>query len=194
MESLDDVAKAIKARREALGISQKKLAMLLHLSQSTIARLERDIDRLNPSYGIVFKVITTLDSLSAIDTKGRLMHKTAAEIMHSKIICASPEDTVAKAIRMVREYDFPQLPVLDKGRNIVGAVSQKRLMGIATQNPEDINRTKVGDIMDIEVPRVGKDTDVARIRKLLEDWNAVLVVEKGKAIGIITIYDVLKEL
>ena len=194
MESLDEIANRIKEKREALGISQKKLATLLHLSQSTIARLERDRDRMNPSYGTVFKVITTLDNLSAIDTKGRLLIKTAAEIMHSRIVCASPDETVAKAIGLVKEYDFPQLPVLDRSRNIMGAVSQKRLMSIATQNPEEIDRIKVGDIIDMEIPRVGKETDVARIRKILEDWSAVLVVEKGKAIGIITIYDVLKEL
>ncbi len=191
MEDLNDISLLIKSKRKVLEISQKRLARYVKLSQSTIARLESDIKRLNPSYDTVYRVLGTLDNLSAIETKGRIFSKTAAEIMQRKIIYARPEDPVAKALRMLKNYDFPQLPVIDKNMNIIGAVSQKELMKIATETPEKLNKIQVGRIVDEELPRVGKDTELGKIKKVLEEWDAILVVERGKAIGIITIYDVL---
>jgi predicted transcriptional regulator len=194
MEDLDDISLLIKGKRKVLGISQKRLARYVRMSQSTVARLESDIKRLNPSYETIYKVISTLDNLSSIDTKGRMFSKTAGEIMQKRIIYARPGDPVTYAIKLIQDYDFPQLPVIDRDMNIFGAVSRKKLMAIATDSPQNISRMKVAGIVDEELPRVGKDTELGKIKKILEDWDAVLVVERSKAIGIITIYDVLKQI
>ncbi len=191
MEDLKDIALLIKGKRKMLGISQKRLARYVKMSQSTVARLESDIERLNPSYETVHKIVNTLDNLSSIDTKGRMFSKTAEQIMQRKIVYAKPDDSVASAIRTIRDYDFPQLPVIDRNMNIIGAVSQKRLMEIATAVPDKIKSMRVAQIIDEELPRVGKETELGKIKKVLEEWDAVIVVEKGKAIGIISIYDIL---
>ncbi len=192
MESLEEVSRLVREGRAKLGLSQKKLSKYVHMSQSTIARLESDIESLNPSYSTVLKVISTLDSLSAIGARKGILNRTAAEIMHKRIVYAKPGDTVAQTIRVIREYDFPQLPVLNGDMTVIGAVSQKRLMSIATKRPEMLDKIRVSQIVDEEIPMVGKDTDTGRIKRILENWEAVLIVERGKAIGIITIYDILK--
>ncbi len=194
MEDLEDMSLLIKGKRKVLGISQKKLARYVKMSQSTMARLESDIRRLNPSYDTVYRVVSTLDNLSAIDTKGRMFNKTANEIMQKRIIYARPDDPVARAIKLIQDYDFPLLPVIDGQMNVYGAVSRKKLMRIATDTPQHMRKMNVAQIIDEELPRVGKDTELGKLRKILEEWDAVLVVERNKAIGIITIYDVLKQI
>ncbi len=194
MEDLDDIALLVKGKRSALGMSQRRLARYARMSQSAIARMEGDIRRLNPSYEAVYRVVRTLDDLSSIETKGRVFSKTAAEIMQRRIVSARPDETAAQAIKLIRNYDFPQLPVIDRGMRVIGAVSQKRLMDIATSGQDMMRGLRVGQIIDGELPRVGRSAELGKIKKVLEEWDAVLVVEKDRAVGIITIYDVLRQM
>ena len=81
MEDLGGISLLIKGKRNALGISQKRLARYVKMSQSTMARLETDIKKLNPSYETIYRVVSTLDNLFSIDTKGRIFSKTAREVV-----------------------------------------------------------------------------------------------------------------
>ncbi len=194
MDSLKEVSAAVREKRKRLRISQKRLARFIKMSQSTIARVENDIERLNPSYDTIFRISTMLNDLEKIDIKNDMLRKTAGSIMQKKIIYAKATNTVAEAIRIIKNYDFPRLPVLNKDMNVMGAISQKRVMGIATNEPENLDKIHVSDIIDSGLPQVGPEAEFSKIRKILEEWDAVLVVERGKAVGIITIYDVLKRI
>jgi predicted transcriptional regulator len=46
--------------------------------------------------------------------------------------------------------------------------------------------------MKAPLPQIDKETEIIKIKPILENWDALLVVEGGKAIGIVTIYDILK--
>lgn len=194
MDTLHEVSSSIRTKREVLNLSQKRLARLVRMSQSTIARIENDIERLNPSYETIFKVVNVLDRLGKMEEKSGLQVKTAQSIMQKRIVFARPGDTVAETIKAIKNYDFPRLPVLNKEMNVMGAVSQKRVMDIATKDPESLDKIRVSDIIDTELPQVGVDTEFSKIKRILEDWDAVMVVEKGRAVGIITIYDILKQI
>jgi predicted transcriptional regulator len=192
LESLDSVSNKIKNMRRTLGISQKELADLVGLSQSTIARIETDIMSLNPSYSTVFEVIETLNNANKANPKTGLLNKKAYEIMHKKIVYASPNDTISKAIGIIREYDITQLPILNSEKNVIGTVYQKDLLDIVTSNPRGIGKMKVEEALKPALPQVDKNTDLTKLKPVLENWNAVIVTEKNKAIGIITIYDILQ--
>jgi predicted transcriptional regulator len=194
MDTLHEISSSIRTKREVLNLSQKRLARLVRMSQSTIARIENDIERLNPSYETIFKVVNVLDRLGKMEEKSGLQVKTAQSIMQKRIVFARPGDTVAETIKAIKNYDFPRLPVLNKEMNVMGAVSQKRVMDIATKDPESLDKIRVSDIIDTELPQVGVDTEFSKIKRILEDWDAVMVVEKGRAVGIITIYDILKQI
>ncbi len=194
MDTLHEVSSSIRTKREVLNLSQKRLARLVRMSQSTIARIENDVERLNPSYETIFKVVNVLDRLGKMEEKSGLQVKTAQSIMQKRIVFARPGDTVAETIKAIKNYDFPRLPVLNKEMNVMGAVSQKRVMDIATKDPESLDKIRVSDIIDTELPQVGVDTEFSKIKRILEDWDAVMVVEKGRAVGIITIYDILKQI
>jgi predicted transcriptional regulator len=192
IESLDAIAVEIKNKRKAAGISQKKLARFVKMSQSTVARLETDIRNLNPSYETVYKVIAMLDNVNNIDKKAGLLNKHAAEIMHKKIIYVYPETSIADAIKIIKSHDFTQLPVISKEGQSLGAVYQKTLVEVATQNPETIDRLKVSQILAEGLPQVDVNTNLSKIKRLLDHWDAVLVIRKSRVVGIITMSDVLK--
>lgn len=192
LDSLESVSLRIKNTRKAIGVSQKRLAIMLGMSQSTIARLESDIKRLNPSYRTVYNVIEALQSASAENGQSKILGKPSKAIMHSNIIYVRPDDTIEKAVRIMKENDFTQLPVLNSRRGVVGTVNEKRLLKMATESPEMIPRRRVREILDPSLPQVDEETQVAKIRPILENFGAVLVMQGSRAVGIITIYDILK--
>lgn len=188
--SLEQVSAEIRAARKAAGMSQKRLARACGLSQSTIARMETGISELNPSYRSVFYVIEALGSGPA--GRHRMMGRSAQEIMHRRIIYVKPDTSVLDAVEVFKDYDFPQLPVLDSSRHVVGTVYQKDLLNAATQNPELVRRRRVASIMRASLPQVDRGSEIAGLKPALEVSGAVVVVDGGRAVGIITIYDMLK--
>lgn len=191
-ESLGSISLKIRNARKTLGISQKRLARLAGLSQSTIARLESDIERLNPSYKAVFEVMDALDRLGNENERDEPLNKKSEDIMHRDIVSVEPTDTLEKAIKIIKNYDFPQIPVLNSKRNVVGTVSQRRILSLATERPEGVSKILIKEIIEASLPQVDKKTPIAKLKSVLENFNAVVVVEDSRAIGIITIYDILK--
>ncbi|MDE1861239.1 MAG: CBS domain-containing protein [Candidatus Micrarchaeota archaeon] len=192
LDSLDSISSKIKNMRRALGISQKRLAIMAGKSQSTVARIESDIESLNPSYQTIFEIIDSLNNANKANVRPGLLNKKASEIMHKRIVYAAPNDTIAKAIAIVRENDLTQLPILDRRKTVIGTIYQKDLLDVATKNPGAIGHMKVTDVLMPALPQVDKDTDLTKLKPVLENWNAVIVTEKNRAIGIITIYDILQ--
>lgn len=192
LENLESASKTIRNARRTLGISQKELAGMCKLSQSMIARLETDIVKLNPSYNVIYNVMESLAKAGTSMNRARLVSKVAEDIMHRNVITINEEETLEKAIKIVRNYDFAYVPITSRGRDVVGTLNQKRLLDAATQNPEQVSSMKIEKIMEPALPQVHKGTSVIMLKPILEAFGAVLVVEKGKIVGIITIYDMLK--
>ncbi|MDE1823131.1 MAG: CBS domain-containing protein [Candidatus Micrarchaeota archaeon] len=192
IDDLNTLSSRLRSMRKALGVSQKKLAAMLGLSQATIARIESDIESLNPSYQTIFRISEGLNGLEKETGRSVILSKKAHNIMHRNIFSVKPGTTVAQTISIIKNYDFPQIPVIDPEGNSVGTVYQKDLLEIATRAPESVEETKIRDIMEASLPQVARDTEVLRLKPVLESWGAVLVVDKKKVVGIVTMYDVLK--
>lgn len=184
------ISEAIRIGRKNAGMSQSALAKASGMSQSTIARIENDIENLNPSYRTIFRVAGALSSTRNF-AEGRVVQIRARQIMHKAIIFSRPGDLISDAIKMFKNYDFPQLPVLDGSRHVVGTLYQKDLLSIAVQNPEMAKSRTVTAIMRGPLPQMGRDTDIAALKPILEASGAVIVVDRGRAVGIITVYDIL---
>ena len=192
LDPLPQVSTEIRRIRKALDLSQKQLARLAGLSQSTIARLERDIERLNPSYYTIFTVIDALNMQNMMKGSASLSDKSAEDVMHRKIVYVKPNDTLEKAVRIIKDYDFPQIPVIGNGMRILGTVSQKQLLSAATEHPSSLREILVRQITGTTLPQIDKGTSLDKLKPILENFDAALVVENGKAVGIVTIYDILK--
>lgn len=191
ISSPEQIAAMIREQRHSLKVSQKRLAKMCGMSQSTIARIETDMARLNPSYASIFYVAGALNKLGAGNPSAARTMK-AREIMHKHIISIKPSASVYEAIELFKDYDFPQLPVLDESKRVVGTIYQKDLLNDAMHNPDMVRRRRVGSVMKSSLPQIDGDADIAGLKPILESNGGVIVVDKGRAVGIITVYDVLK--
>lgn len=183
LPSLEKIAR----KRKMLDLTQKKLADLSGVSQSLIAKLESG--KTDPSYT---KVKAIIDVLNQLEMK---MEVHAREIVHSKVISVQKSDKVSKAVRLMMEHGYSQLPVFD-GEHAVGSISEKTILSqvSAGRDLSQISVLFVEEVMNEAFPQVGGDAPLSLISGLLQVYPAVLVSKKGKVTGIVTKADLLKML
>jgi predicted transcriptional regulator len=175
----------IEKRRKNLGLTQKSLAAFCGVSQSLIAKIESK--KVSPSYYVVKKIFDCLESL---EKKNRI---TAEQILTPKVVYIRKEEKVSKAIRLMRKRGYSQLPVFN-GRTFIGSVSEKTILDQISkgEKPSEFLNKKVEDIMEDAFPIVTEKEPLSSILTLLQNNHAIIVVKKGKTIGIITKADLLK--
>ena len=106
-----------------------------------------------------------------------------------------PEETVAQAIALLREYDVSQLPVVGQepplmAAEVAGAVAERDLLDALVAGhakPDD----SVKDHMVPPLPVVGQGEPVSRAAKALETAGAALVHVDGKPAAVLTRQDLL---
>ena len=183
LPSIDEVAK----KRKIMGLTQQKLARLAGVSQSLIAKLESQ--KIDPSY---IKVKAIFDVLERLQTETEVR---VDKVLHNKVVGIQKSDSVSKAVQMMADYGYSQLPVFD-GEHAVGSISEKTIIVkvSAGKDLSQVSKLSVGDIMEEAFPQVGKDTPLPLISSLLQVYSAVLISAKGKVVGIVTKADLLKML
>ena len=106
-----------------------------------------------------------------------------------------PEETVAQAIALLREYDVSQLPVVGQepplmAAEVAGAVAERDLLDALVAGhakPDD----PVRDHMVPPLPVVGQGEPVSRAAKALQTAGAALVHVDGKPAAVLTRQDLL---
>ena len=106
-----------------------------------------------------------------------------------------PEETVAQAIALLREYDVSQLPVVGQepplmAAEVAGAVAERDLLDALVAGrakPDDL----VKDHMVPPLPVVGQGEPVSSAAKALENAGAALVHVDGKPAAVLTRQDLL---
>jgi predicted transcriptional regulator len=176
----------IKNLRKAKGITQKKLAERAHVSQSLIARIEGEtVDpRLSTLRKIVNAIVSSPEKITAID------------IMHTPVISVEADDTVRKAVDTMERYNISQLPVF-KNKKVVGSIQELTLVKIIlkSREPEKIFSKKIETVMEESFPIIGPSADLDEILELFShDKPAVLVMDQGKIVGIITKIDTITKI
>ncbi|AGF95703.1 MULTISPECIES: helix-turn-helix domain-containing protein [Methanosarcina] len=174
----------LKKRRNELGLTQSDLAKRAGVSQPLIARIESgDVD---PRLSTVRKI---LDAFEEAEKERQILIR---DLMHSPVLHVSPEDSVEEVVNLMHVHGFSQIPVLDRGVP-VGSVSEDmivRLMGESKKKP--ISQLKVSGIMGESFPTVSPGISISVVSHILEGNPAVLVVEKGTVVGVVTKHDVMK--
>ena len=75
----------------------------------------------------------------------------------------------------------------------VGSISEDmivRLMGESKKKP--ISQLKISEIMGESFPTVSPGVSISIVSHILEENPAVLVLEKGTVVGVVTKHDVMK--
>ena len=175
----------IEKRRKALGITQKKLAMLAGVSQSVIAKIESG--KVSPRYVIVKKLFDVFEEL------GKENHVAAKQIMSKQVVSVRKSDVVGQAIETMRKLGYSQLPVLDRNQ-VIGTVSEKTILDIVYNGKSlsNILIKKVVSLMTDALPRISEYESIDVISALLQSNPATLVTKKGKVTGIIAKADLFK--
>jgi|SRR3989344_1183801 len=175
----------IKKRRILLQLTQKQLAVICSMSQSLIAKIESK--KVSPSYAYIKKIF---ENLEALEKKEELKAK---DIMNNPVVFVNPNDKTFKAIKIMKEKGFSQLPVVDNGV-AVGSVSDKNILELISngENPKYVYNKSVKDFMEDSFPTVSKETGLNVMAAILKQNFAVLVSDKGKNVGIVTKADLLK--
>lgn len=109
-----------------------------------------------------------------------------------------PGETVAEAVRVLREYGVSQMPVVSPGAGhpdimageVIGSVVEKLLLeGIFAK---EIELTDTLDkVMSKPLPVVGSGETVTALMTVLEKADAAVVLVEGKPQGIVTRQDLL---
>lgn len=176
----------IKATRTRVGLTQAKLAELAGVTQAYIAKIEAGLA--DPRVSTLEKISNVLEQ--ELVKEGRIL---VGKIMSSPIISVKPDDKIERAVRLMESHDISQLPVLEGGIQI-GSISETTFVRKIASGKDMLKLLSgsVSEIMDEPFPTVRKDADISVAYHLLEHEPALVVVEHGKAVGIVTKADVFK--
>jgi cystathionine beta-synthase len=132
---------------------------------------------------------------------GSIEQPTVGEVLRRKsgalpdLVHTHPSETVRDAIGILREYGVSQMPVVGAeppvmAGEVAGSVSERELLSAVFEGRANL-ADAVGAHMGPPLPIIGAGELVGSLAKVLRDLDAVMVVEEGKPVGVITRYDLL---
>jgi len=163
--------------RQSLGLTQAEVAKRAGVSQPLIARIERGT--VDPRLSTLRRIVAALASAEANAVRLK-------DVMTAPVTSVRATDSVARAIEVMRSQGFSQLPVVHKGVP-VGSISERGVVHALHElrDPHALSTMQVRDIMGPSFPMVDPDTGVETVYGMLEQHNAVLVMERGRLIGLV---------
>jgi cystathionine beta-synthase len=109
---------------------------------------------------------------------------------NGELVFISAKDKVKKAVEVLNEKGFSQLPVIENGES-VGSIKEGKLMSSLLHN-QNLLEAPVEEIMGPGFPTLDERTELSVVKKYLSDSPAILVTEYGRIIDIITRYDIIQ--
>ena len=132
------------------------------------------------------------------------MVNTVAEIMTTDVVAIEPQNSIATAIRLMRQGQLRRLPVVENGA-LVGIVTSgdvRRITGLASilRDPSQDNflwhHIPVANVMSRNPISLSPDTPISEAARLLVEHKigGLPIVVDGRLVGIITTSDLLETL
>jgi len=166
----------LRTRRTELDLTQSALADRAGVSQPLIARIEGgDVD---PRLSTLRRIVDALE-----EAAGGVVR--AEDLMHEAIVSIEPTKSVRDAEALMEAEAYSQLPVIQDGIPI-GSISH----GDVIEAGDQVADAPVRDVMSESFPPVSPDTPLSQVRNFLAHSKAVIVMDGGAAVGIITEADV----
>jgi cystathionine beta-synthase len=127
-----------------------------------------------------------------LEKKGLIARDLVASRRRSPLATIDRRDHVSRAVQIMTEHDYSQIPVTDDGR-IVGSINEPQLFAAIVRDP-DVKRRPIEDIMQLAFPFVDISTGIDALATMITpDMPAVLVRDfKTQDTFIITRWDVMQ--
>ncbi len=173
----------LRKLRKVAGLTQKEIAERARVSQSLIARVEAGA--VDPRRSTLNKI------LNAVIASGE--KRSASDVMHSPVVSVEVTDTVRKAVELMEKGGISQMPVLEGGK-VVGGIQEATLIRtiLGSKEPQKIFEESLHSVMEECFPIVDPTASIDDVVAFFtRDKPAVLVMDHGKIVGIITKIDVV---
>ncbi len=132
---------------------------------------------------------------------GQPSRLTVGDVLRGKdgrlpdLVHTHPNETIAQAVAILREYAVSQMPVVRAeppvmAAEVAGAVSERDLLDALYAGRARLT-DRVEDHMAEPLPAIGSGETVAEAVEKLHSADAVLVQEDGKPVGVLTRQDLL---
>jgi predicted transcriptional regulator len=163
-------AQDLRERRNELELTQSELADRADVSQPLIARIE-----------------------GGDEAEGDVVR--AGDVMNEHVVSVRPDDSVRAARDLMLGEGYSQLPVIrdDQPQGIISN-SDIRQASEETTGETGVGDLPVADVMHGSYSTVEPDAPLEQIDNYLDHSAAVIVVEDGHVVGIITEADVAARL
>jgi cystathionine beta-synthase len=127
--------------------------------------------------------------------------RTVGQVLRGKddrlpdLVHTHPQETIAEAVQILREYGVSQMPVVRAeppvvAAEVAGSVSDRVLLDAVFRGDARLSDS-VESHMDAPFPTIGATEPAERAVAVLHDADALLVQEDGKPIGVLTRQDLL---
>jgi cystathionine beta-synthase len=129
-------------------------------------------------------------------TVGDVLRRKRAAGEFPSLVTVQPHYKVREAVSLLHEYRVSQLPVVsaDDATTVVGAIGERGLLKHAASDPGVLD-AEISAVMEPPFPSVDAEDPVREAVEVLSgDQQALLVVENGRAEGLVTRTDLLEAL
>ena len=129
-----------------------------------------------------------------LEKTGLVARDLVAARRRAPLVTLDCRDTVARAVQVMTENDYSQIPVTDGGR-VVGSVNETRLYAALVRDP-DLKTRSIEEIMQPAFPFADISTGIESLATMITpDTPAILVRDfKSQDTFIITRWDVIRAL
>jgi predicted transcriptional regulator len=171
----------LRERRTGLGLTQSELAERAEVSQPLIARIEGgDVD---PRLSTLRRIVDAIEA-----AEGGVLRAT--DLMHSPVVSVAPDDSVHETTELMDEKGYSQVPVIRDGtpQGLIGTSDIRQRSG------DNVGELPVAEVMHESVTTVEPDATIDAVDSHLDHHDAVLVVQDGETVGIITEADIARHI
>ena len=114
--------------------------------------------------------------------------------MDRPLLTVGSHDPVGRALELMREHGVSQVPVVsgEDGRAFMGTVSERGLLMASADHPGILGEP-VTEVIEPPLPELAAESPVSEaIHMLLGERKPVIVVEDGRALGILASVDLIE--
>jgi CBS domain-containing protein len=118
----------------------------------------------------------------------------AKDIMTKNVACVQPDETVARAAQMMKQYQCGSIPVC-RGSKIEGIVTDRDIALRCIAEGKDANQAKVCDIMTASPATGSPEMDVNDAAKIMSEKQIrrLPIIENNSLVGMLSLGDISTE-